>query len=167
MQLILLLFNFIKCILVRQGTGFQLLGADAHVLKLDLEYLSWRQRPFAQPGPKRGVMLVFLVQNHFCSRIDVWKTTGFWSVHFRSLQTDISSRSAHTCPWPVVPSKAHQAEVNGRSEQERFGSQLPTERAPGDKPFCAHLYFSSCQQQAEPTWWKREAKSLQRNVGLH
>lgn len=40
MQLILLLFNFIKCILVRQGTGFQLLGADAHVLKLDLKYSS-------------------------------------------------------------------------------------------------------------------------------
>lgn len=114
MQLILLLFNFIKYILVRQGTGFQLLGADAHVLKLDLKYSSRRQRPFAQSGPKWGVMLPFLTQKHFCSRINVWKKTiiGLWSVHFYFLQTNISSQSARTHPWQVMPSRACMAELS-------------------------------------------------------
>lgn len=47
------------------------------------------------------------------------------------------------------------------------GSDL-AEGVPRDKPFCVHLYFSSCQQQADPTTsWKREVKSLQRNESLH
>lgn len=128
-----------KCILVRQGTGFQLLGTDAHVLKQDLKYSSWRQGPFAESGPKRGVMLAFLfwiifVPEQTYERRQVLDYGLCISVIYRLTSSPPLLVHVHGkwCPEGALLARGKQAVWI-----EHLGSQLPAECAWGKAFLCS------------------------------